>query len=48
MKKRITFTVEEAIIKNIHNEQAKRIARTNKSVSFSELIEEALEKKYGE
>ena len=39
--------LEEGIVKNIHMEQSRRIWRTNKNVSFSELIEEQLGKKYG-
>lgn len=47
MKKRITFMLDEGIANNIHKEQSKRILKTNKNVSFSELIEEQLGKKYG-
>ena len=47
MKKRITFMLDEGIIKNIHAEQGRRILKTNRNVSFSELIEEQLDKKYG-
>lgn len=47
MKKRITFMLDDSIANNIHKEQSRRILKTNKNVSFSELIEEQLGKKYG-
>ena len=39
--------LDDVIVKNMHAEQSRRILKTNKNVSFSELIEEQLEKKYG-
>lgn len=42
MKKRITISLEEKIIKNLRQKQAKKIKETSTSVSFSAMINQTL------
>ncbi len=42
MIKRITITLDENIIAKIRSIQAEKIAKTNRSISFSQVVEQIL------
>ncbi|MDH3618188.1 MAG: hypothetical protein OES14_06100 [Nitrosopumilus sp.] len=44
MSKRITIVIDEDIDKKLRLIQAKRITKTNSSVSFSQVLNEAIRK----
>ena len=44
MSKRITIMIDEDVIKKLRVIQAKRIKESTKSVSFSQVINESLQK----
>lgn len=44
MAKRVTIMIEEALDKKLRLEQSKQIKETNASVSYSKVLNDALEK----
>ena len=44
MAKRITIMLEDDLLKKLHEIQAKQIKKTQKSVSFSRVLNEVLRK----
>jgi predicted RNase H-related nuclease YkuK (DUF458 family) len=45
MAKRITIMLDEENVKNLRNLQAKMLKESNKSVSFSKVINEVIKKR---
>ena len=45
MAKRITIILDDDLLKKLHEIQAKQIKQTNKSVSFSRVLNETLRKR---
>jgi len=44
MLRRITIMLEDNLVKKIRNKQAKEIIKSKKSVSFSQIVNNALKK----